>query len=73
MDWALVTFDKATTAEQRKALGEIIGYVFPVKWESFQTVESNIDTWPFDKNTAHAILQGPCFGASHLEHQGHNP
>src|SRR5271170_4970943 len=33
MDWALVTFDKGTTADQRQALGEIIGHVFPVKWK----------------------------------------
>src|SRR6266576_118815 len=58
MDWALVTFDKATTPEQRKGIGEILGYVFPVKWKSFQTAEGNIDTWTFDKNTAHATLNG---------------
>jgi hypothetical protein len=58
MAWALVTFDKATTAEQRKALGEILGYVFPVKWKSFQTAEGDIDTWTSDQNTAHASLNG---------------
>jgi len=58
MNWALVTFDKATTAEQRKALGDILGYVFPVKWKSFQTAEGDIDTWTFDKDTAHATLNG---------------
>src|SRR5580692_4117040 len=35
MDSALVTFDKATSPDQRKALGEILGHVFPVKWKSF--------------------------------------
>ena len=39
MDWALVTFDKATTPQQREALGDILGHVFPVKWKSFQTAE----------------------------------
>ena len=58
MDWALVTFDKATTAEQRQALGDILGHVFPVKWKSFQTAEGNIDTWTFDKDQAHATLNG---------------
>jgi hypothetical protein len=57
MDWALVTFDKATTPEQRQALGEILGHVFPVKWKSFQTAEGNID-WTADKNQAHAALNG---------------
>jgi hypothetical protein len=58
MDWALITFDKATTPEQRQALGEILGHVFPVKWKSFQTAEGNIDTWTFDKEQAHATLNG---------------
>src|SRR6204780_3869657 len=34
MDWAQVTFDKATTADQRQALREIIGTVFPGKGKS---------------------------------------
>jgi hypothetical protein len=58
MDWAVVTFDKATTPDQRQALGEIIGHVFPVKWNSLQTAEGSIDTWTFDKNQAHATLNG---------------
>jgi hypothetical protein len=58
MKWALVTFDKATTPEQRQALGEILGHVFPVKWKSFKTAEGNIDTWTFDKDTARATLNG---------------
>jgi hypothetical protein len=58
MDWVLVTFDKGTSADQRKALGDILGHVFPVKWKSFDTAEGNIDTWTFDKNTAHATLNG---------------
>lgn len=37
MDWALVTFDKATTKDQQDALGAIIPHVFPVKWNSLQT------------------------------------
>lgn len=55
MNWALVTFDKSTTAEQRQALGEIIGHVFPVKWKSLQTAEGDI-SWTFDKDQAHATL-----------------
>jgi hypothetical protein len=58
MNWALVTFDKATTPDQRKALGEIIGHVFPVKWQSLQTAEGDINTWTFDKDSAHATLNG---------------
>jgi hypothetical protein len=56
MDSVLATFDKGTSAEQRQALGEILGHVFPVKWKSFQTAEGDIDTWTFDKDQAHATL-----------------
>lgn len=58
MNWVLITFDKATSADQRKALGEILNHVFPVKWKSQQIAEGNIDTWTFDKDTAHATLNG---------------
>jgi hypothetical protein len=57
MDWAVVTFDKATTPEQRKAIGEIVGHVFPVKWRSLETAEGDI-AWTADKNQAHATLDG---------------
>ena len=57
MERALVTFDKAATPEQRQALGEILGHVFPVKWKSFQTAEGEI-AWTFDKDQAHATLDG---------------
>ena len=58
MESALVTFDKASSPDQRLALGEILGHVFPVKWKSFHTGEGDIDTWTFDKDQAHATLNG---------------
>ena len=57
MDWALVTFDKETSPEQRQAIGEILGHVFPVKWKTFNTGEGSID-WTADKDHAHASLNG---------------
>ena len=57
-DWALLTFDKSTTKEQRAALGAILPHVFPVKWNSFETAEGNIDLWQADKDKAHATLDG---------------
>jgi hypothetical protein len=57
MDWVVATFDKSTTPEQRQALGQILGHVFPVKWKSFNTAEGDI-TWTADKDTAHAALDG---------------
>ena len=58
MNWVTVTFDSATSPAQRKALGEILGHVFPVKWKTFNVAEGNIDTWTFDKDSAHATLNG---------------
>lgn len=57
MERALVIFDKGTTPEQRQALGEILGHVFPVKWKSFNTGEGAIE-WTADKDQAHALLNG---------------
>jgi hypothetical protein len=58
MDWVVVTFDKSVTVEQRQGLAEIVPHVIPVKWKSFQVAEGNIDTWTFDKDQAHATLNG---------------
>ena len=30
----------------------------PVKWKSFKTAEATIDKWQFDKDGAHALLDG---------------
>jgi hypothetical protein len=40
--WAVVTFDKASTPEQRNAIGSILNTVFPVKWAKFETREDSI-------------------------------
>jgi Protein of unknown function (DUF1326) len=57
-DWAIVTFDKAVTKEQRDAIGTIAGKLFPVKWNSFTTAEGNVDTWNATDTMAHATLDG---------------
>jgi len=58
VDWAVMYFDKAMTKAQRDVLLTIFGHVFPVKWNSFTTAEANIDTWVFDKDSAHATMDG---------------
>lgn len=58
MDWAHLTFDKAVTKPQRDGIMAIAGKLFPVKWNSFTTGEGNIDKWEFNKDTAHATLDG---------------
>ncbi len=58
LDWAVLYFDKALTPAQRDAIGVVAGRLFPVKWKSFKTAEATIDKWQFDKNGAHALLDG---------------
>jgi hypothetical protein len=57
MNWAVVTFDKAMTKDQRDAVGAICGKLFPVKWKSLTTAEGDID-WSASKSEAHATLDG---------------
>jgi hypothetical protein len=57
MDWAVLTFDKATTKQQREAIGVIAGNLFPVKWKSFNTAEGDIE-WSGGKDEAYALLDG---------------
>jgi hypothetical protein len=57
MDWAMVTFDKHTTNQQRQALGAIIAKLFPVKWKSLQTTEGDIE-WVAGIGEAYATLDG---------------
>lgn len=40
--WAVVTFDKASTPDQRNAIGGVLNIVFPVKWGKFSTREDSI-------------------------------
>ena len=58
MDWAVLYFDKSLTPAQREAIGVVAGKLFPVKWKSFKTEEATIDKWQFDKDGAHALLDG---------------
>lgn len=53
--WAVVTFDKASSPEQRKAIGEVLGIVFPVKWAKFSTREDSI-SFSDTGNTAEAKM-----------------
>jgi hypothetical protein len=39
-------------------VAEIMGKVFPVKWNSFTTAEGSIDVWEYNKDTARATLDG---------------
>ncbi|HEY7511180.1 MAG TPA: DUF1326 domain-containing protein [Vicinamibacteria bacterium] len=58
LDWGVLYFDKTLSQAQREAIGMVAGRIFPVKWKSFKTVEASIDKWQFDKDGAHALLDG---------------
>lgn len=58
MDWAVVTFDKVMTKEQRDGVMAMIPQLFPVKWNSVQTAEGVIDKWEYTKDYAVATLDG---------------
>jgi hypothetical protein len=58
MDWAVVTFDKSLSKEQREAIATILGRVYPVHWNSLTTAEGNIDRWEANKDTAVATMDG---------------
>ena len=55
MDWAVLTFDKATTPAQRDAIKVIASKSYPVTWNSFTTDEGAM-TW--DEKTAVAMMDG---------------
>ena len=58
MDWAVLTFDPATTNPQRKAIQAILAHVYPVKWGSFEVAPDQPMEWRFDKDKAVARLNG---------------
>lgn len=58
MEWAVVTFDPAVTPEQREGIKTILGYVFPVKWNSFRVGADAAVDWNASNDRAHARLAG---------------
>lgn len=59
MDWAVVTFDKATTPAQREAIQAVVAHLYPVEWNSVTSGEGEM-SWTFDKakGEAHALMDG---------------
>jgi hypothetical protein len=58
MDWAVLTFDKAMSPEQKEAVANILGHLYPVQWDSFTLAEGSVDKWQVTKDGAHATLDG---------------
>src|SRR6185369_16699061 len=57
MDWAVVTFDKAMTKEQRDGVAAILAHLYPVKWNSLTVAEADME-WVPGKDAAYATLDG---------------
>ena len=58
MDWAVLHFDPAVTAQQRDAITKILAHVYPVKWNSFTVGKDAPMEWTHDKDKAVARLDG---------------
>jgi hypothetical protein len=58
MDWAVLTFDPATTAEQRAGVQAVLGQLYPVQWNSFTIAEDAAMEWKGGKDRAEARLAG---------------
>jgi len=56
MDWAVLTFDPSVTKEQRDAVVQILGKLYPVKWNSFTVAPDQKISWVNSKETAVAKL-----------------
>src|SRR5205814_10118166 len=54
MNWAVLHFDPSVTKEQRDGIAEIVGHVYPVKWQAFAVgAEAPMD-WSYTKDSATA-------------------
>lgn len=53
--WVVVTYDKASMPEQKKAIEKVVNTVFNVKWEKMESREDSI-TWHDEGKTAHAKM-----------------
>lgn len=62
MEWAVVHFDPSVTKAQRDGIAAILGYVYPVKWNSFAVGADGPIEWSYTKDTAVAKMDGGKMG-----------
>jgi len=53
--WVVITFDKSSTPEQRKALEGVTKAVFPLTWKTYQIREDSI-SWHDEAKMSHAKM-----------------
>ncbi len=58
MDWAVLTFDSSVTKEQREGIAQVLGHLYPVKWNSFAVADDAVMEWTATKDSAIARLGG---------------
>lgn len=56
MDWAVLTFDPSVTKEQREGIAQVLGHLYPVKWNSFSVASDAAMEWKATKDAAVARL-----------------
>ena len=58
MDWAVLHFDPSVSKAQRDGITQIMGAVYPVKWNSFTVGKDAPIDWKYNKDAATAKLDG---------------
>lgn len=58
LDWAVLTFDPSVTKEQREGIVQVLGHLYPVKWNSFSMADDAPMEWKATKDSAVARLDG---------------
>jgi hypothetical protein len=58
MGWCVLSFDPSVSAAQRKGIQDILGRVYPVKWESFSLGKDMPIEWTASRDRAVAKLDG---------------
>lgn len=58
MQWAILHFDPAVTKEQRAGVTEILGALYPVKWQNFTVGRDAAIEWNGGKDRSVAKLDG---------------
>ncbi len=71
-DWAEITFEPSASKQQREAIQQILGAVYPVKWGSFQASNDGKIDWSHQGGKAVARLDGGKSGEIVLNHMAGN-
>src|SRR5262249_5802572 len=68
MKWVVITFDPSVTPAQRAGITDIIGHIYPVKWETPPSVgpDASIE-WVHQGDKAWALLDGGKAGEVRLD------